>query len=292
MNPKIILPVLILAAVSAGAAWTFRLPSASPKAAAPIPITERKILYYQSPMHPWIKSDQPGKCPICGMDMVPVYESTTTTNTGFGLKLSADGINVADVQAELVQYRPLVRTLQVAGTILVDSKTPTEFEFDAYERDIPWLKPGQTMEVEVPGIPGKSWTAEIKPLDNQTNAERTFDAASDSTKIRAEFADGPVPSGDLGPGKLFAGLYAEGNIRTAIPEVLVVSRSAVLSPGSQPIVYVDQADGRYEPRKIKLGRIGDTVAEVLDGLKEGERVVTSGNVLIDAETQISRDANN
>src|SRR5687768_3994977 len=35
---------------------------------------ERKVLYYQSAMHPWIKSDKPGRCTICGMELTPVYE--------------------------------------------------------------------------------------------------------------------------------------------------------------------------------------------------------------------------
>ena len=35
---------------------------------------ERKVLFYQSPMHPWMKSDQPGNCTVCGMKLVPVYE--------------------------------------------------------------------------------------------------------------------------------------------------------------------------------------------------------------------------
>ena len=36
--------------------------------------SERKVLYYQSAMHPWIKSDKPGRCTICGMELTPVYE--------------------------------------------------------------------------------------------------------------------------------------------------------------------------------------------------------------------------
>src|SRR6185436_8012669 len=35
---------------------------------------ERKVLYYQSAMHPWVKSDKPGRCTICGMELTPVYE--------------------------------------------------------------------------------------------------------------------------------------------------------------------------------------------------------------------------
>ena len=34
----------------------------------------RKVLFFQSPMHPWVKSDKPGQCTVCGMDLVPVYE--------------------------------------------------------------------------------------------------------------------------------------------------------------------------------------------------------------------------
>ena len=37
-------------------------------------VAERKILFYQSAMHPWIKSDKPGRCTICGMQLTPVYE--------------------------------------------------------------------------------------------------------------------------------------------------------------------------------------------------------------------------
>jgi Cu(I)/Ag(I) efflux system membrane fusion protein len=53
------------------------------------------------------------------------------------------------------------------------------------------------------------------------------------------------------------------------------------------MVYVDKGDGHYEPRAIRLGRIGDDFSEVLAGLKEGEKVVTNGNVLIDSEAQLT-----
>ena len=67
---------------------------------------------------------------------------------------------------------------------------------------------------------------------------------------------------------------------------LTIPRSAVLWPGAQPRVYVEQAPGAYEQRNVKLGRAGDAAWEVLDGLKEGERVVQSGNMLIDGQAQL------
>jgi multidrug efflux pump subunit AcrA (membrane-fusion protein) len=290
MKPKTLLLFLFIIAAGATAAWFAARHQAAPTAATAA--AGRKILYYQSPMHPWIKSDKPGKCPICGMNLVPVYENGESTNTGFGLKLNSDSVNVANVQIATVQRRQLVHTLHVAGNISVNSWTEAWFEFDAYERDIPWLKIGQTIEVRVPGIPGKIFTAEIKLHGTRPYADQKFDSASDSTKVRAEISNGPVTLGDFGPRELFNALYAEGNVLAKTPEVLAVPRSAVLSPGAQPVIYADLGNGYYEQRKVKLGRVGDEFVEVLDGLKEGEKVVTSGGLLIDAEAQISQSANN
>jgi Cu(I)/Ag(I) efflux system membrane fusion protein len=89
---------------------------------------------------------------------------------------------------------------------------------------------------------------------------------------------------------LYHRLYAEAAVELEVPEALTVARSAVLAPGSQPVVYVDRGNGAYEQRRIKLGRAGDELWEVLDGLREGERVVSSGNMLIDAQAQLNRSA--
>ena len=80
MKAKTLLLVLFVAVASAAAAWVAARHQPAPAAAASVDATGRKILYYQSPMHPWIKSDKPGKCPICGMNMVPVYADSTGTN--------------------------------------------------------------------------------------------------------------------------------------------------------------------------------------------------------------------
>ena len=129
MKPKTLLLILFVAVASATAAWFAARHQPAPAAAASADATGRKILYYQSPMHPWIKSDKPGKCPICGMNMVPVYENGESTNTGFGLKLNADSVNVANVQTAPVQRRSLVHSLAVAGAIQM--KGPTYFVFSA-----------------------------------------------------------------------------------------------------------------------------------------------------------------
>jgi Cu(I)/Ag(I) efflux system membrane fusion protein len=96
-----------------------------------------------------------------------------------------------------------------------------------------------------------------------------------------------VEVGDFGKNKLFSGLYAEASIVTETEPVLTVPRSAVLSRGAGPMVFVDKGDGHYAPRGVLLGRVGDEFSEVRGGLEAGEKVVTTGNLLIESEAQLS-----
>ena len=80
--------------------------------------TERKVLYYQSAMHPWIKSDKPGRCTICGMQLTPVYEGEAGVTVGGDMiSLSESSIRVLNVQTTEVKTQALTKTLTVAGTI-------------------------------------------------------------------------------------------------------------------------------------------------------------------------------
>ena len=65
----------------------------------------------------------------------------------------------------------------------------------------------------------------------------------------------------------------------------------MLWPGGTPRVFVRRAPDTHERREVKLGRSGDALWEVLDGLKEGEQVVTRAGVLLDGQAQMNSDAN-
>jgi multidrug efflux pump subunit AcrA (membrane-fusion protein) len=285
MKTKIILILALVAAVAGTGAWWMVSHRVTSPLVATAP-TGRKILYYQSAMHPWIKSDRPGKCPICGMDLVPIYADEANTNAPGGITLNAASASTIHVQTDAVERRTLRHTLRVAGTISVNSWTTAWFTFDAYQRDLPWFKVGQIVEITVPSMPGKIFTAQIKRHGTQPYADTEFDGTTDSTKVRAELSYSGIVTGDFGADKLFYNFYAEGRVLADAPEALTVPRSAVLWPGGQPIVYVD-AGGHYESRPVKLGRAGDEFWEVLGGLQTGERVVTTGNLLIDSEAQLA-----
>jgi hypothetical protein len=286
MKTKLILTVALAAALGS-AIWSasHRGPANSGAASS-----GRKILYYQSAMHPWIKSDKPGKCPICGMNLVPIYEGESGVDTNMTpgmVKFNADSVSVMNVQTGTVERRPVRRTLHLAGQIIQKSTMAAWFEFAAYERDLQWLKTGQAFDVSVSSAPDVIYHAQIKKHGTKPFADADFDMMSGSTKVRAEILNPPVEPGDFGEQKLFNGLHAEAHVVAETEPTLTVPRSAIISRGIGPVVYVDKGDGHYAPRAVLLGRVGDEFSEVLAGLKEGEKVVTTGNVLIDSEAQLT-----
>jgi len=93
----------------------------------------------------------------------------------------------------------------------------------------------------------------------------------------------PNPDGEMKPGMYTDVVFQpaeDGDAVTAVPD------SAVIDSGTRQVVLVAKGDGRFEPREVKLGRRGDGYAEIKEGLKPGEEVVTSANFLIDAESNL------
>lgn len=401
---KKLLPFLLVAGLAGIAGWFGRPHFPSVARDGTSPSAARHVLYYQSPMHPWIKSDRPGKCTVCGMDLVPVYEGAAPMD-GNLITLSSNAVTVVGVQTAPVRRQPLTRTLHFAGTIddddsrhrvlsayvdgrvdalfvnyegaevvagqklasfyspmlltavreyvglqgkpgeldvlrsgantrlrqlglseaqiealpgtfsetnlIVDILAPVSgtvvkrsvyagqyvkegeplfeladfatmwFKFDAYERDLAWLQPGQSVEISAPALPGRVFTNTLTFIDPN------LDPATRSAKARVEIPNALLVGGARTNRLLRHRLFADARVRAMMPEVLAVPRTAVLNAGGSPLVYVERAAGSYEPRAVLLGRIGDEVAEITEGLAVGERVVTHGNLLLDSQSQIA-----
>ena len=290
MKTKMIFPALIVLVISAGIVWIAVRHSPMPGAA--LTSGGRNVLYYTCSMHPWVRESNPGQCPVCGMTLVPIYASGNghlpETNSSPGMvTLESESISTINVQTDLVERRPVRRTVHLAGEIIGNSRNAAWFEFTAYERDLASFKVGQTFQIIVPSVPGKIYTAQIEAHGARPLADADFDMMTGSTKVRAEISNPPVTAGDLGAYKLFNNLHAEAHLIAETEAVLTVPRSAVISRGFGAMVYVDKGGGHYTSRAVLLGRIGDEFAEVLAGLSEGEKVVTTGNVLIDSEAQLT-----
>lgn len=85
--------------------------------------SEEEVLYWTCGMHPSVKSDEPGKCPICNMDLVPVYkEGTGTEEDVLAIRLSSRAEKLAGVRTHEVIYLPLFKEIRAVGKIDYDER--------------------------------------------------------------------------------------------------------------------------------------------------------------------------
>ena len=144
---------------------------------------------------------------------------------------------------------------------------------DVFEQDLALVKPGQNARVKVNAYPGKEFSARVAYIYPTLNAQTR------SVPVRLELAN---PGGLLKPA-----MYADIELAaTSQGKVLTVPASAVLHGGTRQTVLVELAEGRFEPREVKLGVQGNDYVEVLEGVGEGEKVVVTANFLIDSESNL------
>jgi hypothetical protein len=177
MKTKVLLLVVLSTVGVAGAIWLYSQPHSPMQNAAG---SGRKILYYQSAMHPWIKSDKPGKCPICGMDLVPVYAGDAGMEHGRRRHTEIEQHHRAERPDR--DRRATTAGADAARRRHASSRVRGRWRglnFTAYERDLAWLKIGQTVEVNVPSAPGKSFSgANHRARHAQRVADADFDPAT------------------------------------------------------------------------------------------------------------------
>jgi membrane fusion protein, copper/silver efflux system len=87
-------------------------------------------------------------------------------------------------------------------------------------------------------------------------------------------------------GALRPGMYATAMIRPAAAKVLTVPTEAVLPTGTQNLVFVNRGDGQFIPRPVEVGVHGDSLVEVVQGLKPGDEVIASATYLLDSESNL------
>jgi Cu(I)/Ag(I) efflux system membrane fusion protein len=155
------------------------------------------------------------------------------------------------------------------------------FHAEVYERDLPDIRVGQKAVLRTPTVPGREFEGVVTFIDPN------FDPRRRSTKVRIEVENPPAEGDGRGLTRVLPHrAYAEAEITAHLGEALVVPRSAVLRDGRRSVVYLQNASSEYEQRAVRTGRVGDEGIEILEGLKDGERVVAQGSLLIDAEAQL------
>jgi Cu(I)/Ag(I) efflux system membrane fusion protein len=144
---------------------------------------------------------------------------------------------------------------------------------EVYEQDLAYVKVGDMAKVTVNTWPDRSFDGRV------TFIYPSVGKKSRTARLRIEVAN---PDG-----LLRADLAATVEIEAPLAGRSVAAPdSAIIDTGKRQIVLVERSEGRYEPRAVKLGARVAGYAQVLEGLKAGERVVTSATFLIDAESNL------
>ncbi len=144
---------------------------------------------------------------------------------------------------------------------------------DIYEYELPWIEVGQEAEVELSYEPGKTFRGKV------TYIYPFLESKTRTVKVRMAF---PNPEMKLKPE-----MYANVKIRPMVSrDAVVVPTQAVIRSGERNVIILDLDEGRFLPREVVLGVEANGFTEVIEGLGEGERIVTSAQFLIDSESNL------
>lgn len=147
-------------------------------------------------------------------------------------------------------------------------------DLQIFEQDLPFIRAGEKVSASVVAIPGRRFEGEI------SFTHPHLDPVTRTALARIILANDD--------GVLRQGMYASAEIRSqGKADALMVPREAVIDTGLRQLSFVSLGDGHFEPREVKLGSAAEAgQVEVLEGLREGEMVVVSGQFLLDAESRL------
>ena len=144
---------------------------------------------------------------------------------------------------------------------------------DVYEYELPWVKTGDDVEMTLASVPGKTFRGTLDYIYPYAESKTR------TTKVRLVF--------DNAQRLLRPDMFAEVTIASDTQDdAIVVPAEAVVRSGDRTQAFVVRAPGKFEPRDIETGIESDGFVTVLEGIAEGEEVVTSAQFLVDSESKL------
>jgi len=231
---------------------------------------------YACPMHPWITSDQSGKCSICGMDLEKTEKQPKK------VEQEAETYWTCTMHPQVREKEP--GNCPICGMKLVErkvSKPAAKLVLTCGMEGHPQFEPGTEPE------DGRCPVCEMKLVEKEISLAGAEEPRPLFKYVCPEHPDHVTTE----PGKC----PLDGKELVTSYEVLSIPKSAVINTGERMVVYVDKGDAGYVPTNVVLGMEGWTVEDgirrrfypILKGLQPGEIVVTHGNFLIDSQSQIT-----
>ena len=202
--------------------------------------------------------------PVKAGDVVGLVQTPELLGKLLELKAPIDGV--------ITQRKSTVGELIGKETEVYTISDPTGLWVlaEVKERDIGAVHVGQETEFTVLAYPGEKFTGKVVLLGNRVEAE------SRTLEVRIE-----VGNAD---GRLKPGMFADVEIATTVvKDVLVISDQALQTLEDEQVVFVALSDTKFEKRVVKTGLEQRGRVQVLEGVKEGERVVTEGSFILKSE---------
>lgn len=147
---------------------------------------------------------------------------------------------------------------------------------EVFARQAPLLQAGSQVTMSMDYLPGKTWTGTVDYI------YPTLDPLTRTNKVRLRFANA---DGELKP-NMFVRVAIHG---PAEEPVLLVPREALIRLGGTQRVVLALDGGRFKSVEVGVGRLDDKHVEIVQGLEEGDRVVTSAQFLLDSESSKTSD---
>jgi Cu(I)/Ag(I) efflux system membrane fusion protein/cobalt-zinc-cadmium efflux system membrane fusion protein len=198
---------------------------------------------------------------------IEALERTGQVKKHLTLASPANGIVTKRLVTQGMYVQAGMPLLEVAdlSTVWVDA--------DIYQYELPWIKVEQPVTMTLDYLPGESFPGKIDYIYPYLKE------ATRTARVRLRFSN---------PGlKLKPEMFAQVKIESPVSHQAVVAPSdAVIDTGLKQYVFIALGGGRFEPREVKLGVLGDDgLREVLSGLKGGEDVVTAAQFMLDSESR-------
>ena len=168
------------------------------------------------------------------------------------------------------QMEQLLKGNQDQANLLLPAETTWVYA-DIYAYESGLVKPGQIVKITTPAFPQLEGEGQIKTVDSALNA------VTRSLRVRIEVLDKEK--------LLKPEMFVDAAIEVPLGTNLAIPEQALVNTGDRELVFVDEGEGRMSPREVKVGYEANGFYEVLSGLSEGERVISSANFLIDSESR-------
>ncbi len=263
-------PVLaaIALALIVGAAVGYFLHTGSPSDTTAPGEHGKRVLYWHDPMVPGYRSDKPGKSPFMDMQLVPVYEGQETAGA---IQIRPEVSASLGIRIHRATRRILRPQINAEGYLLRDAQGARAI-VDLFDPEAHWVRPGLTANVQLANQPG-TWPAVVERVQPDIDAgwrglRVWLRIGTDDRRLRAHL---PVTVAILGPPRA---------------NVIAIPREALIRTGERNAVVLQHGQGEFRTVEVVPGQVVGDWVEISRGVREGDNVVTSGQFLIDSETNI------